>query len=204
MSSQGQHHLKKYSTHPSLHNTGKNRVADTIKYREEKSLHFYKVAWYTMVYMLIALILFFIFIAPVQHTLSLTGIAIMVISALARIKMTIQTTRKARNIQFLDAIMDTTHITIIFYQYRTYINETLSPIIYTVFTLGFCLILPEFMTYLETWVIISIIGVYAAISIIFIVIVQRNMRREVQSISRVIHLKEDLHRYTLNLKNKAV
>ncbi|WP_299261153.1 hypothetical protein [uncultured Aquimarina sp.] len=141
---------------------------------------------------LIGIITFFYFVAPVQELLSRVGVGLMVGGLLVRIIIEIISVSKAKKINMLDDALQTTNDTISFYNFRKTIHGPVTIGIIALYTIGFYIITPEFSLYFETWQIILIDVSYIIGAIIPFVAVRKNIKKEIKILLEIIELKKKM------------
>ncbi|WP_299214274.1 hypothetical protein [uncultured Aquimarina sp.] len=139
---------------------------------------------------LIGIIAFFYFVAPVQELLSRVGVGLMVGGLLTRIIIEIISVSKTKKINMLDDALQTTNDTITFYNFRKTIHGPITIGIIGLYTIGFYMITPEFSLYFETWQMILIDVSYIIGAIIPFVAVRKNIKKEIKILLEIIQLKK--------------
>ncbi|MFD2565457.1 hypothetical protein [Aquimarina rubra] len=141
---------------------------------------------------LIGIITFFYFVAPVQELLSRVGVGLMVGGLLVRIIIEMISVFKAKKINMMDSALNTTNDTITFYNFRKTIHGPITLGILGLYTIGFYMITPEFSLYFETWQIVLIDISYIIGAIIPFVAIRKNIKKEIKILSEIIELKKKM------------
>jgi len=163
-----------------------------IQKKEKENYFFYYGTITILLTTLIVISLFFIYVAPVQETLSRIGVGLMVFGLLFRIIIEIISIYKARQISSLDNALKTTENIIKFYQFRKIIHRIIAPIIIVLYTVGFYMITPEFSLYIEFWNLVLIDTSYIFIGIILFIIIRKGVKNEIQKLADIIRLKNEI------------
>jgi len=163
-----------------------------IKEKEKENYFFYYGTITILLITFIAISLFFYYAAPVKETLSRIGVGLMIYGLLFRILIEIISVYKAKQINNIDNTLKTTENTINFHQFRKTIHEVIAPIIVVLYTIGFYMITPEFSLYIEFWNLVLINVSYVIIGIILFIVLRKGVKKEMQKLSDIIKLKDDI------------
>lgn len=143
---------------------------------------------------LIGIVSFFYFVAPVQELLSRVGAGCMIGGLFIRIVIEIISVSKAKKINMTDNALQTTNDTIAFYNFRKKIHGPITIGIIVLYTVGFYMITPEFSLYFKTWKMILIDVSYIVGAIIPYIAVRKNIRKEIHILLEIIELKRTITR----------
>ena len=135
---------------------------------------------------------FFYFVAPVEQLLSRTGAGLMLGGLIIRILFEIISIKKAKKIRVSDNSLEAVNTSINFYQFRKKIHGIVAPIIIALYTIGFYLLTPEFLIYMETWNVILFDVSYFFIAIFLFVQIRKGVRKEMDSVRKTVDLKKEL------------
>ncbi|SEL83713.1 hypothetical protein SAMN04487910_3420 [Aquimarina amphilecti] len=138
---------------------------------------------------LIGIMSFFYFVAPVQELLSRVGAGFMIGGLFIRILIEFISVSKAKKINMVDDALQTTNDTIAFYNFRKKIHGPITIGIIVLYTLGFYMITPEFSLYFETWQMVLIDISYIIGAIIPYLAVRKNIKKEINVLLEIIELK---------------
>lgn len=141
---------------------------------------------------LIAVSLFFYYLAPVQQTLSRIGAGLMITGLVFRIIIEIISINKAKRINKLDKTLLTVDNTFSFHQFRKTIHQIYSPIIIGLYSIGFYIIFPEFMLYMSTLMIWFIGTSYLIMGIVLFILIRKGVVDEMQKLTDIMELKKDI------------
>ncbi len=163
-----------------------------IKKKEKENYFFYYGTITILLVTFIIISLFFYYVAPVKETLSRIGVGLMISGLLFRILIEIISIYKAKQINNMDNTLKTTENTINFHQFRKTIHKVIAPIIIVLYTIGFYIITPEFSLYIEFWNLVLIDISYVIIGIILFLVIRKGVKKEMQKLSDIIKLKDDI------------
>ncbi len=163
-----------------------------IKKKEKENYFFYYGTITILLATLIAISLFFYYVAPVKETLSRIGVGLMISGLLFRIFIEVISISKAKQINNLDNTLKTTENTINFHKFRKIIHKVIAPIIIVLYTIGFYMITPEFSLYIEFWNLVLIDISYVIIGIILFIVIRKGVKKEMQKLNDIIKLKDDI------------
>ena len=141
---------------------------------------------------LIAISLFFYYVAPVKETLSRIGAGLMILGLEFRILIEIISIYKAKQIKSHDKTLKTTENTIKFHQFRKTIHGVIAPIIIGLYTVGFYMITPEFSLYMSFWNLVLIDVSYVVIGIILFIVIRKSVKEEMQKLTEIMKLKNEI------------
>ncbi len=141
---------------------------------------------------LVVLILFFIYVAPFQKSLSHIGIALMAGGLAIRIIVEAFSLAKAQKVLLEQTTIENTEHRIRFYNFRKQIHSTFTVIIFALYIIGFYLLTPEFSQNIEfNWMIIMD-GSFVLIMIVLIYIIRKSTKDELQQLKDLAELNENL------------
>ncbi|WP_378176836.1 hypothetical protein [Aquimarina sp. SS2-1] len=141
---------------------------------------------------LIGIIAFFYFVAPVEHLLSRVGVGLMLGGLLVRIIIELISVSRAKAINLTDHALQTTSDTITFYNYRKNIHGPITLVILGLYTVGFYMITPEFSLYFSTWKMILIDVSYVVGAIFPFISIRKNIKKEIRILKEIIELKKNM------------
>ena len=158
-----------------------------IEQKEKENFSFYYGTIIILMITLIAVSLFFYYLAPVQQTLSRIGAGLMITGLAFRILIEIVSVIKAKRINKLDKTLQTVDNSLNFHQFRKTIHQVYSPII-----IGFYIIFPEFMLYMSV-LMIWFIGIsYLIMGTVLFIIIRKGVVDEMQKLRDIMELKKDI------------
>ncbi|AXT53403.1 hypothetical protein D1818_22200 [Aquimarina sp. BL5] len=167
-------------------------IFSSIKKKKSWSTRFHYGNILVLSTVLIGIIAFFYFVAPVQELLSRVGVGLMVGGLLIRIIIEVISVSKAKKINMVNDALQTTNDTITFYNFRKTIHGPLTIGIIGLYTIGFYMITPEFSLYFETWKLILIDVSYIIGGIIPFLAVRKNIKKEIKILLEIIQLKKKM------------
>jgi len=173
-------------------NDSLNVLYSKIKEKEKENYFFYYGTITILLITLIFISLFFYNVAPVKEILSRIGVGLMISGLIFRIFIEVISIYKARQINNIDNTLKTTENTIKFHQFRKIIHKVIAPIIIILYTIGFYMITPEFSLYIEFWNLVLIDISYIIIGIILFVVIRKGVKKEMQKMTDIIELKNDI------------
>ncbi|PQJ19700.1 hypothetical protein [Tenacibaculum sp. SG-28] len=169
-----------------------NEVYDTIASKERSNFFFYYGTIATLTCTLLALALFFYFVAPVREIMSRIGAGLMLIGLLVRIGFEIKSIYKAKQIKNIDDTLKTISNTEDFHNFRKKIHQIVAPTILFLYTIGFYMITPEFSNYISFWNLVLIDISYLVIGIVLFIIIRKGVLKEMKILQEIISLKNDI------------
>ena len=158
-----------------------------IEQKQKENFSFYYGTIIILTITLIAISLFFYYMAPVKETLSRIGAGLMITGLAFRILIEIVSVIKAKRINKLDKTLQTVDNSLNFHQFRKTIHQVYSPII-----IGFYIIFPEFMLYMSV-LMIWFIGIsYLLMGTVLFIIIRKGVVDEMQKLRDIMELKKDI------------
>lgn len=137
----------------------------------------------------IGLCAFFIFLAPMQETLSRVGIGLMIGGLLVRIVIELVSHQKARNIDYSSSSTDSTQQAKEYYNYRKRIHGPVTITIIALYTIGFYALTPEFSKYFNTFWMWMIDGSYVVIAIVLFIGIRKGVVQEMKDLQQISDLE---------------
>ena len=169
-----------------------NALYKKIEQKEKENFSFYYGTIIILMITLIAVSLFFYYLAPVQQTLSRIGAGLMITGLVFRIIIEIISINKAKRINKLDKTLLTVDNTFSFHQFRKTIHQIYSPIIIGLYSIGFYIIFPEFMLYMSI-LMIWFIGIsYLIMGIVLFILIRKGVVDEMKKLTDIMELKKDI------------
>ena len=163
-----------------------------IRSREKENYFFYYGTVAILSITLLAISLFFYYIAPVKEILSRMGAGLMILGLLFRIFIEIISIYKAKRINNLDSTLKTAENTINFHRFRKSIHQIVSPIIIVLYTIGFYIITPEFSLHMKLWNIVLYDISYIVIGIILFIVIRKGVKKEMKKLREIVKLRNEL------------
>ena len=164
-----------------------NILYKKIEQKQKENFSFYYGTIIILTITLIAISLFFYYMAPVKETLSRIGAGLMITGLAFRILIEIVSVIKAKRINKLDKTLQTVDNSLNFHQFRKTIHQVYSPII-----IGFYIIFPEFMLYMSV-LMIWFIGIsYLIMGTVLFIIIRKGVVDEMQKLRDIMELKKDI------------
>ena len=163
-----------------------------IEQKEKENFSFYYGTIIILMITLIAVSLFFYYLAPVEQMLSRIGAGLMITGLVFRIIIEIISINKAKRINKLDKTLLTVDNTFSFHQFRKTIHQIYSPIIIGLYSIGFYIIFPEFMLYMSTWMIWFIGTSYLIMGIVLFILIRKGVVDEMKKLTDIMELKKDI------------
>ncbi len=167
-------------------------IEKKIKTKERENYFFYYGTIIILSITLIGIVLFFIYVAPVQEIMSKIGAWLMIVGLLFRIIIEIMSISKAKRIKKIDNTLDNLENLEKFHRFRKIIHNIISPIILTAYTIGFFIITPEFSKYIEFWYLTLYCISYFVAGIIIFSVIRKSVKKEMKKIDEILSLKKEL------------
>lgn len=141
---------------------------------------------------LLGLIAFFYYLAPMEDTLSRTGIALMLGGLLLRILIELVSHSKSSQLDYGLESNRSVKQAEDFYSYRQKIHGPVTIIIVCLYTVGFYALSPEFSRYLSaTWLWIFNLS-YIPIGVVLFFVIRKGIVREMNSLRQLIDLQRSM------------
>lgn len=157
------------------------------KMKKAVNMHIGNIAVLTLT--LIGLCAFFLFVAPLQATLSHLGIFLMLGGLALRIAIELYSIRQSRRIDFSESAATTQEASMKFYHYRKRIHGPVTLTILIAYTVGFYLLTPEFSEYFTTNQVILLDLSYLAAAAIFLLSIRKAIRDEMKLLDELTELQ---------------
>ncbi|MDH7444347.1 hypothetical protein [Aquimarina sp. 2201CG14-23] len=164
----------------------------SIKKKKNWSVRFHYGNILVLSLVLIGIIAFFYFIAPVKELLSRIGVGAMIGGLILRVIIESLSVVKSKKINMVDDALQTTNDTIAFYNFRKTIHGPVTIAIIVLYTVGFYMITPEFSLYFKTWQMILIDVSYIFGAIIPFIAVRKSIKKEITTLIEIIELKKKM------------
>ena len=169
-----------------------NVLYKNIAQKQKENFSFYYGTIIILAITLLAVSLFFYYMAPVKETLSIIGAGLMMTGLAFRITIEIISVFKAKCINKLDETLKTVENTLRFHQFRKTIHQVYSPIIIALYSIGFYMIFPEFMLYMNIWMIWFIGISYLIMGTVLFIVIRKGVVDEMQKLKDIMKLKKDI------------
>ncbi len=169
--------------------TSMNDLFFLIQKKKKASVQFQYGNAIVLLVTLLVISAFFYYVAPVKEILSRIGAGFMIFGLLLRIIIEIVSIIKSKKIDIKNNVLETSENTITYYKFRKKIHGPITIIILVLYTIGFYMITPEFSLYFTTWQMILIDVSYVVGACVFIPIIRKSIRREIQNLLDIVDLK---------------
>ncbi len=169
-----------------------NNILSSIKKKKNITVRFQYGNIVVLLITMLGISAFFYYVAPVKEILSRIGVGLMIGGLLIRIAIELTSVLKSKKVILVDSVLKTTEDTIAYYTYRKKIHGPVTIIILALYTIGFFMITPEFNLYFTTWQMIFIDVSYIIAACIFIPIIRKSIKRELQILFEIIEMKEKM------------
>jgi FtsH-binding integral membrane protein len=188
-------HWKKGYQQKDAHDT--QEIIKMAKQKKKQSMesHIYTIVILSLT--LIVLILFFIYLAPMQDGISHIGIGLMTGGLVLRVFVEIMSIQKMSMMESDQNSKAHTNRMVRFYTYRNRIHGPLTYSILACYFIGFFLLVPEFSRYFSSMWMILMVGSFILIMGILVYIINKSTKEELEVLREFIVLKESLENSTL-------
>jgi len=143
-------------------------------------------------FVVIGLAAFFYFLAPMQETLSRTGIGLMIGGLIVRIIIELVSHQKARGINYGATSTESTIQAQKFYTYRKKIHGPITISIIALYTMGFYALTPEFSRYFSTYWMWMIDGSYLVIGTVLFFVIRKGVVQEMRDLGRITEIQHSM------------
>ncbi len=140
----------------------------------------------------VGLIAFFRYVAPLQTTLSHGGIGLMIGGLLLRILIEGYSLIRSSRVDLSADAQQATHEALTFLRFRKTIHGWVTVAIVLLYSLGFYLLTPEFNQYFSLPWMILIDGSYLVGAVILIGLIRRGIRKEVTALEELAAIGREL------------
>ncbi len=141
---------------------------------------------------LLGISLFFIYIAPMQETLSHIGMTLMLGGLAIRILIECHSIYRSTKIDLSDAAITVNKSYMSFYTYRKRIHGSVTIAILLAYTIGFYILLPEFGHYFTQTQIVLLALSYLVAAAIFGFSIRTAIRKEVKLLNSLFDMQQDM------------
>ncbi len=170
----------------------KDEMLSSIKSKGNWSQRFHYGNIIVLILVLVGIGSFFYFVAPVQKTLSHIGVGLMTGGLALRICIEFISISKLKKINSYDTVLKSTSNALSFYQFRKKIHGPITISIIVLYTIGFFLITFEFALYFSSTSMVLIYISYVIGAIIPIVLVRKNIIKEIKILHDIVLLKNKI------------
>ncbi len=168
----------------------------TEKKNESTKFHYGNV--FVLLLTLVVICAFFIFIAPVQETLSRIGAGMMISILVIRILVEIYSVKQSHKLDPTQNTVGNLSKSIEYLKLRRRIHGTFTISLIVIYTVGLTLIFPEFLYYLG-WAATSVFyGMYAVSGLIIIHVIKKKIKQELIDINAIVDIKKRIIKDTLD------
>uniref|UniRef100_UPI00404A624C hypothetical protein n=1 Tax=Fulvivirga sp. TaxID=1931237 RepID=UPI00404A624C len=145
-----------------------------------------------LVVTLISICLFFIYVAPLQETLSHIGMSLMIGGLVLRILIEFHSIYRSTKIDLSDTAFAVNKSYMSFYTYRKKIHGSVTIGILIAYTVGFYILLPEFGNYFTQAQLILLALSYLVAAAIFGFSIKIAIRKEVKLLKSLIDMQQEM------------
>lgn len=167
-------------------------MQQTLDQRKSASRSFQYGTLAILLFTLVSLSAFFIYVAPVQRTISRVGATAMLGGLTIRVILEIISLYRLQRISTLSNSKENTNNSISFHAFRVKTQSIYSPIIIALFTIGFYLITPEFLDNLSFNMVLFIDISYLFIAVILFYVIRKGVQKELQNLQEWNDLLSEL------------
>lgn len=140
----------------------------------------------------VMLVVCFIYFFPFRHTLSRTGVALMVGGLIVRIGIEFFSVVKSNKVKVSDTTAQATDDTVAFYQFRKKIHGPVTLTIVLLYIIGFYMLTPEFSIYVPLkWMIIFDVGFLVG-GVVLAWYIRKGNKKELEDLKAVVEIREQL------------
>lgn len=165
---------------------------EKIRQQKKENFLFYYGTIAILSITLILISCFFYFVAPVQEILSRIGAGLMLGGLIVRILFEVFSILKAKHIHVLETSLTTVKNSMAFYKFRKNIHGKVAPVIIVLYTVGFYLLTPEFLLYMNTLSVVFFDVFYLFIAVFLFFQIRKGVRKEMDTIRKIVALKHQL------------
>jgi cation transport ATPase len=189
-------HLKKIWQNSRSNDFGKSADTDRIiEMAKQKMRSTIRMQLGTILILMITLVIitaYFFYVAKFNQTISHIGALLMIAGLALRIIIELISIYLSTTINMSDTTLKTNKAALDYYRFRERINGPVTIAIIIIYSLGFYMLTPEFSLYFRTPVLIMIDVSYIFIAAIFIWIVRRTIKKEMNILNEIIVIQNDI------------
>lgn len=145
-----------------------------------------------LVVTLVGICLFFVYVAPLQETLSHIGMSLMIGGLVLRILIEFHSIYRSTKIDLSDTAFAVNKSYMSFYTYRKKIHGSVTIGILIAYTVGFYILLPEFGNYFTQAQLILLALSYLVAAAIFGFSIKIAIRKEVKLLKSLIDVQQEM------------
>ena len=160
--------------------------------KHTRNFHFGNVA--ILLAVVVGLLAFFYYVAPLQTLLSHIGIGLMIGGLLVRIVIELYSVARSARIDLGANAVQATDDALSFYRFRKKIHGPITIAIVLLYSLGFYLLTPEFSDYFSLPWMVLIDGSYLVGAVILILLIRQGIRKEMAALLELTTVKNEMMR----------
>lgn len=160
------------------------------KMRGAVKMHIGNIAVLTI--SLIGISAFFVYVAPLQETLSHIGIAMMLGGLFIRIMIECFSIYRSSKVDFSETAMEASNKTMSFYSYRKRIHGPVTVGILIAYTIGFYILTPEFADYFTITQVVLMDVSYLFAAAIFSFSIRKAIKDEMRILNELKDLQKEI------------
>lgn len=141
----------------------------------------------------IGLVAFFYYLAPLQETLSRVGIGLMIGGLIVRVIIEVISYRKAGRINYSATSGESVEQARSFYLYRKEIHGPVTISIVVFYTIGFYVLTPEFSDHFSTFWMWMMDGSYLVIGIVLFLGIRKGVVQEMRDLQRITEIQDSMN-----------
>ncbi len=145
-----------------------------------------------LVFVVLVLISYFVFVARFQQILSKTGEVLMIGSLLIRIFIETGSIFYSKHIDFSETALKNNDTFLRYFRFRKKIHGPVTVAILIIYTIGFYMLTPEFISWFPMWLLILIDVSYIVAALIFSYFIRSAIKREMKALHQIHQFREDL------------
>ncbi|NER18070.1 hypothetical protein [Spongiivirga citrea] len=173
-------------------NETSQEVLKKITEKKNDSTKFHYGNVFVLLLTLIVICTFFIFIAPVQETLSRIGAGLMIGVLVIRIVVEIYSVKQSHKLDPTHNTVGNLSASVQYLKLRRRIHGVFTISLLVIYTIGLFMIFPEFLLYLSWVPMVVFYGMYLVSGIIIILTLKKKIRQELVDIEETIELRKAL------------
>ena len=172
--------------------TNQEQMLQTVLSNRDKSKKAHIGNSLVLIFVVLGLVAFFYYLAPMQEALSRVGIALMIGGLLLRIIIEFISYQKGNRVDYAAASEQSVEQARQFYTYRKRIHGPVTIGIIALYSVGFYALTPEFSKYFSSFWMWMMDGSYLVIGFTLFIMLRKGVLQEMRDLQRITTIHESM------------